>query len=275
MTSDQLFEVVGYLTNPIRECKLDTEMKEFENKVFHCDNREIFEKLPDNSIDLIITDPPYKDYQSNRPVAHEKVKKINEIGFDIPYFIAQCTRVLKPGCHFYCWCDHLTFSDLFQEIRTQFQKAKSEKSTNFLIYKNCLIWVKNNHGTGDLKGDWAPQHEFVIFATKGKGKNLNGKRQPNVFFRRGNYGIEFYKKVSNYNFEHGTSKPVAVLNLMIEASSEKGDLVFDPYGGSMSLGEACIETNRNYLLVEIEEEHYLNGVKRLEICSSQLKLFGD
>ena len=44
--------------------------------VFNCDNKLVFEALPDNSIDLIITDPPYKDYQSNRPVKHEKVKKI-------------------------------------------------------------------------------------------------------------------------------------------------------------------------------------------------------
>ena len=247
---------------------------EFCNKVFNCDNQEIFARLPDNSIDLIITDPPYKDYQSNRPVAHAKVKKIYEEHFDIPYFIEQSARVLKPACHFYCWCDHYTFPDIVKAIESLQMNKKKEKSDNYLIYRNCLVWVKNNHGSGDLEGNYAPQHEFIIFATKGKGKPLIGKRQPNVFFKRTPRGIEFYKKVSNYKFEHGTAKPVEILRLMIASSSQTDDLVFDPYAGTMSLGEACFLEGRNYLLVEIDEQHYRNGMRRLGLISNQPTLFG-
>ncbi|MBC8465552.1 site-specific DNA-methyltransferase [bacterium] len=247
-------------------------MKKYENKIFNQDNREIFLDLPDNSVDLILTDPPYKDYQSNRPIVHSKVKKINQIDFDLPFFIRQSARVLKVGGHFYCWCDHLTFPAIYNEI-IELEKHESKIklegrkrfSSNYLHYKNCLIWVKSNHGSGDLKGNFAPQHELILFACKGsKGRPLRGKRPSNVLFKRENGIINFYPKVSNNKFKHGTSKPVEILTKLIKISSEQGDLVFDPYGGSMSTGEACIRTNRKYLIVEIDEEFCAQGLERLE-----------
>lgn len=246
-------------------------MNKFINQAFLCDNREIFLKLPDNSIDLILTDPPYKDYQSNRPRAHKKVKKIQESQFDLSFFIAQSIRVLKPGCHFYCWCDHLTFPGIFAEIQNQREQwhglplsEKRLQQDGYLKYKNCLIWVKNNHGSGDLKSNFAPQHEFILFASKGqKTKHFNGQRPSNVLFKRTEQGLEFYKKVNNYRFNHGTSKPVEILTKLIDISTVKNDLVFDPYAGSMSTGEACQKCGRDYLLVEIDQEFYEQGLERL------------
>ncbi len=243
-----------------------------DNKIHFCDNREVFLNLPDDSVDMILTDPPYKDYQSNRPVAHSKVKKINERDFDLPFFIAQSARVLKPGAHFYCWCDHYTFPAIYNEILNLQDIAKVTRlgdgrktSRTFLHYKNCLIWIKNNHGSGDLRGNYAPQHEFILFACKGaKGRPFNGKRPSNVLFKRSDSGIEFYKRVSNYKYQHGTSKPVEILEQLIQTSTNPGEIVFDPYAGSMSTGEACIQTDRKYILVEIDEDFYKSGLERLE-----------
>jgi len=225
------------------------------------DNREVFAAMPDETIDLILTDPPYKDYQSNRPTAREKVRKIAAADFDLPFFIEQSSRVLKAGCHFYCWCDHHTFPAIFQYIKELEHKLPLEKRLN---YKNCLVWVKNNHGSGDLKGNYAPQYELVVFAVKGKGKKLNGRRKSNVLFKRTSKGnIEFYSKVSNYSYNHGTIKPVEILKMLIEASTEVQDLVFDAYAGVMSTAEACIKSGRRYLVVEIAEEHFKNGLARI------------
>ncbi len=234
--------------------------------IFNCDNRLVFEALPDNSIDLIITDPPYKDYQSNRPVKHEKVKKILEADFNLPYFIEQSARVLKPGAHFNCWCDHLTFPGIVGEMKRQKEEILKHRehrvhrehretneeshSSHFLTYKNMLVWVKNNHGSGDLKGNYAPQHELVIFGCKGeKGRKLNGKRPSNIFDAR---------KVANYLHQHGTVKPVEILKKMIEVSSNEGEVVFDPYAGSMGVGSSCVEMKRRFILAEKELEHFTN-----------------
>jgi site-specific DNA-methyltransferase (adenine-specific) len=229
-------------------------VKAFRNQQFCCDNRKIFSQLPDDCVDLILTDPPYKSYQSNRPLAHAKVKLVDGALFDAAYFAQASYRVLKPGGHLYCFCDHLTFSD----IRAELERAGFQ-------YKNCLVWVKNNHGSGDLRGNWAPQHEFVIFVSKGRGQSLNGKRKSNVLLKRQSDGsLQFYQKVSNYRYNHGTSKPVDILRVIVQASSSPGDLIFDPYGGSGSTAEACVLEERHYLMTEIDPDHFTESKERLD-----------
>lgn len=241
------------------------------NAVWQGDCRELFAALPDESVDLILTDPPYKDYQSNRPVAREKVLKISVDTFDLELFIRESERVLKPGCHFYCWCDHLTFPAIFEEVKKRAQGVPRKEAATRLKYKNCLIWVKNNHGSGDLLGNYAPQHELVLYASKGRTRPLRGKRPSNVFFERDDQGrIGFYAKVSNYRYQHGTSKPPAILEKMIEASSKHGELVLDPYGGSLSTAEAAMRTGRRYLMGELERDHCLRGLDRLRDVGEEL-----
>jgi len=226
----------------------------FINQVYHNRCEEIFPQIPDGSIDMILTDPPYKDYQSNRPIAHEKVRKILSDTFDIPLFIRESTRVLKPGGHFYCWCDHQSFPGIVNEIN-RFNSTQ-RKIVDRLRDKNMLIWVKNNHGSGDLKGNWAPQHELIIFATRGKGDPLRGKRPSNVFFYRDESScLQFYKRVSNYRHQHGTSKPLPILEQIIGSSTDPGDIILDPYAGSLSTARAAKSMNRNYLMIEMEKEY--------------------
>jgi site-specific DNA-methyltransferase (adenine-specific) len=212
------------------------------NRAYCADNRDIFPRIPDNAIDLILTDPPYKDYRSNRPVVHLKQRAMKQSDFDAEFFLEQSHRVLKSGGHFYCFCDHNSFANLKSVIE------------RFLTYKNCLVWVKNNHGSGDLHGNWAPQHEWIIFAVKGKGQLLNPPRPSNVLR---------FPKVRNEKFDHGTVKPIPLLKRIIEVSTKSGALVLDPYAGVMSTAIACIESGRDYLVVEKDEGFFEQGLKRI------------
>jgi site-specific DNA-methyltransferase (adenine-specific) len=85
-----------------------------------------------------------------------------------------------------------------------------------------------------------------------------------VLFKREDKNIKFFAKVRNSKYKHGTSKPVEILNILVEASSLEGDLVFDPYAGSMSTGEACVLLGRKHLLAEIDPEFYDIGLERLK-----------
>ncbi len=133
------------------------------------------------------------------------------------------------------------------------------------------MWVKNNHGSGDLRGNWAPQHEFIIFCTKpgsgrtgGKSRPLQGKRRSNVLARRlARSRIEFFSKVSNYKFNHGTSKPVDLLRIIIQASSLPGEVVLDPYGGSGSTAEASLLEDRRFIVCEIDPDYHQQAVARI------------
>ncbi len=223
------------------------------NRIHCCDNQELFASLPDESVDLILTDPPYKNYRSNRPVTHRKLKRVAVSEFHLELFARECYRILKSGCHLYCFCDHLTFP----RIREELERAGFR-------YKNCLVWIKNNHGSGDLRCNWAPRHEFIIFASKGKPKPLNGRRRSNVLVKNLSRGsIEFFPKVSNYRYHHGTSKPVDLLRVLIQASTQPGDLVVDPYGGSGSTAEACLLEGRRYILAEKDLEYHRIAVERI------------
>lgn len=237
-----------------------------KSSIHHADNRLIFQSLDSNSIDLILTDPPYKDYQSNRPKVNPKQKKINESDFNLNFFLTESARVLKNGAHIYCWCDHNTFPHIILEMKRLQTEAKKKRSINYFSYKNCLIWVKSKHGSGDLKGDYAPQHEFVIFAVKGhvtKARKLNGKRKPNVFFKGTASNATFFSTVAHKTFNHGTVKPVDILEIMIAKSTFEGEIVLDPFAGTMSTAEACINLNRRYIMVEMDETHFKNGEQRI------------
>ncbi len=222
--------------------KTELNIGEYRNRLLFGDNRDILPRLPDNSIDLVVTDPPYKNYQSNRPKVNPKQKRIEESDFDLEFLVEQCHRVLKPSRHFYCFCDHHTFALVKPAVEQYF------------TYKNCLVWVKNNHGSGDLKGNWAPQHEFIIYASKGKRRPLNPPRPSNVMR---------YSKVPNEKYSHGTAKPVELLKHIIEVSSNAGELALDPYAGVMSTAAACIETGRDYLMIEKDEDFYRRGEERI------------
>ena len=234
-----------------------TSLDQLLDQIVLCDNRDLFAQLLDESVDLVLTDPPYKNYRSNRPVAHPKLKRVAVEQFDLELFARESFRVLKDGGHLYCFSDHITFS----AIREGLVKAGFR-------YKNCLVWVKNNHGSGDLRGNWAPQHEFVLFVTKGKGRHLQGKRRPNVFFRRlPNGNADFFPRVSNYRFEHGTSKPVELLRIIIQAATAPGEIVLDPYGGSGSTAAACIAEGRRFIVAEIDPEYHRQAQERIESLS--------
>ena len=139
-------------------------------------NGDCFEKLrelPDACVDLVLTDPPYGiDYQSNRRVAREKLPKFaNDIDLGwVEDWVEQIHRVLKDDRHFYCFTRFDMYPRFYDAIARRFK------------VKNCLIWVKNNHGSGDLNGSFAPQHEMIIFAVKGK-RDLNGTRDSDVLRR--------------------------------------------------------------------------------------------
>lgn len=105
---------------------------------------------------------------------------------------------------------------------------------------------------GDLFGDYAPKHEFIIYAQKGKRK-LNGKRDSNI--------LE-YKKTGNKL--HPTEKPVDMFEFLIQKSSIENDVILDPFAGSGTTAIACINTKRNYILIEKEPEYIEIINKRIE-----------
>ncbi|MBD3165239.1 hypothetical protein GF324_01455 [bacterium] len=217
----------------------------WHNTVHHGDNMLTLTQMPAETVDLILTDPPYAiNYASNRRVKNPKFQHLqNDNSTDwIPRFAEHAFRVLKNNRHMYCFCRHDTYPDFVAALQ----------AVGFTL-KRTLIWVKNNHGSGDLKGDYAPQDEWIIYCQKGR-RQLAGKRHSNILY---------YNKVASKHLTHSTEKPIDLLKFLIGKSTHtKGELVLDPFAGSGSTMLAAIEMERAYCVIELAEYYYLTTAKR-------------
>ncbi|GIQ63671.1 methyltransferase [Paenibacillus cisolokensis] len=202
--------------------------------------------IPDGSVDLIVTDPPYlMNYRSNRRVATEKFRHIandKDATALISQYLAECQRIMKADTAIYVFCSwhHIDFF-----------KAEFEK--HFKL-KNLIVWSKNVHGTGDLRGAYGPKHELVLYGHKGRSL-LRGKRCPDVID---------CAKVPSSKLTHPTEKPTELLRLFIRNSSDPGAVVFDGFGGTGSLCEAALVEGRNFIVFEIDREYVETANKRLD-----------
>lgn len=181
-------------------------------------------------------------YKSNR--RKEKHKSIqNDSNLDwLSEWCEELKRVCKEDAHLYIFCSWHNI-DVFKKV-----------ISDYFNVKNILVWEKNNHGSGDLLGDYAPKYELIIFCSNGV-KKLNGGRSSNV--------IKCAKMATD---NHPTEKPINLLRHLIEKSTNKGDLVLDTFAGSFSTARACKEIGRDFISFEIEPEYcktaknLLNGV---------------
>ena len=209
---------------------------------------ELMKTIPDESIDMILTDPPYGiSFQSNfRKNKFEKLKNDDVI---LSEFVTEAKRIIKPTGAIYCftrWDVFPTWSDVFY--------------SNDLKIKNTIVWFKKGGGLGDLKKGYIYNHEFIIYCPMQNHK-LRGKRRNDVF--------EF-KKVPANKYLHPTQKPVDLLQEMILKSTDENDVVLDPFMGSGSTCVACVNTNRHYIGFELEEKYFNIACKRLDEAEHDL-----
>ena len=206
------------------------------------------ERLDDDSVDCVITDPPYGiDFQSSHRYAQPDFDKIDadeSVEEAVALFEDVCSevhRTLRDGGHFYAFTRWDVYPAFKAAVEQQFE------------VKNCLVWRKHNWGMGDLDGAYAPAHEFIIFATKGEGRPLQDGRPPDVLEHGQNHSADY---------EHPTEKPVSLIAELLENSTAKGDTVLDPFMGSGTTAVAAIQNDRDYVGFEIDEENYRSVIER-------------
>ena len=213
--------------------------------LYQGDCLEVMKGIPDGSVDMVLTDPPYgMNYQSNWRTATDKFRKIEQDkSLDwIDGFSDELHRLMKPDTAGYVFCSWHKV-DVFKQALER----------NFNI-KNLLVWVKNNHGSGDLRGAYAPKHELVLFFHKGRSLLRDGRR-PDI--------LE-YSKVSGSKMVHPTEKPIDMLGRMVKDSSDTQGVVFDPFMGSGTTGIAAKNLNRNFIGIELDEEYFQIANKRIK-----------
>ena len=247
------------------------------NKIICGDNREIMFNMPDNSVDLIFTDPPYnknypyKDYNDNRIDYWDWLQNI---------FI-EINRVLKPNSSIYVKQD----LDNIYNMMTILNKIAD--------YKNVINW--KNQSQGHPPSNYDKFAEIILFYTKGK-PIFNTYAEKRI--KPENYwsgcGKIFKGKMSNYwddikpvfsgcvhNKEaeidiktnkkyHSCQMPTGIAKRAILFSSNKGDIILDPFVGSGTTAVACIELKRKYIGIDNNKEYCEIATKRIKAIPETL-----
>lgn len=222
------------------------------HKLLNGDCLELIAKIPDNSIDIIVTDPPYKTItggdsdgkNSTRPkgmLSGNRKLFTYQNNIKPAQWIPELFRVLKEGSHCYIFTNHLNMKDMLIE---------SEK-VGFKLH-NILVWEKNNCTPSQF---YMKNCEYILFLRKGKAKWINDIG--------GSKTVHQFQNIIG-NKVHPTEKPVDLMQFYIQNSSSEGDLVLDPFMGAGSTGIAALNSGRNFIGFELDEEYYRTAKSRIE-----------
>lgn len=236
-------------------------------KLFEGDCLNVLKNIPNNSINLIVTDPPYKiTSRGNAGNSGGMLKKkINMQGQVFNYNNIDCSeyapefyRVLKDGSHCYVMTNHINLIHMlntFTDLRTKEEKDNGIKPYGFHFIKS-LIWDKRNKIMGQF---YMSQFEYILFFRKGRGVKINHCGTSDIL------SIPNIKlKGDNGKNLHDTEKPVELMKILIDNSSKPNDLVLDPFMGIGSTGVAAINTDRNFIGIELDKNYFKIAEERIK-----------
>ena len=209
--------------------------------IYHGDCRDVLPSLC--TVDLVLTDPPYgMAWQSSYRTATPQFERIAGDDTIDTSWMEATFALLREGCAAYV----ATRWDVYPRWR--------EAIEQHLSIRNCIVWAKESGGIGDLEGNYWNEHEFLIYASKGR-HLLNGKRTGNVWRVNSD---------APSSYQHPTQKPVALMARAINKSSKSDDLVLDPFMGSGTTLRAAKDLGRRAIGIELEERYCEIAVKRLQ-----------
>ncbi len=235
------------------------------NKSYCGDAFELLPRFPDNSVDLILTDPPYgtTNCKWDTPI-------------DLGTWWEETLRVAKENAPIVVFCTQPFTSRLV--------------ASNFPLFKYCWVWDKT-FGRGHLVAKYRPMQQTEDIAVFGRGRItyfpkeeerekpvmakeagrteiMGGTKNKNhtgqVLTTKQPTNLVTYKPVHNSKAHHPTEKPIELLQYLIDTYSSVGDIVLDPFMGSGSTGVACALTGRKFVGVELDEKFYDIAVRRVE-----------
>lgn len=225
------------------------------NKIYNEDCLVGLKKIPDNSIDLVLIDPPYDictagGKKGNDKLSHDIMKLEKELidnnlvsSFDIKV-LDEIVRVMK-GINIYIWCNARQIPMYIKYFNLQLQ-CKLE----------VVIWGKTNP-IPLFSNKYMNDKEYCLYFRKdGYCKPKSYEDAKSIYISKAN--VEDKKK-----YQHPTIKSLELIRRLIRNSSKENDLVLDCFLGSGTTAVACILENRKYIGFEINKKYFDIANKRI------------
>ena len=212
--------------------------------LFNRDCLEVMKGIENNSVNLIVTDPPYLINYSRHVKGHRFENKIlNDNNPElISEYIRECYRILKDNSAMYMFASHKTVDFFKQEL----------EGAGFNV-KNMIVWDKQRQGMGDTSTVFGFQYELIFFVSKGQPK-IRGKRLSDIWS---------FPKVVGKTQLHQNQKPIELIEQCILKHSDEGDLVFDGFLGSGTTALACKNLKRKFIGSELDKTYFNVSCGRL------------
>ena len=249
-----------------------------ENKgIYHGDAIEVLRQIPNESIDLIFVDPPYN---IGKDFAGRKDKwETDEAYLKWCYeWIDLCISKLKPN------------GSIYLMTSTQFMPYFDLYVRDKLTILSRIVWTYDSSGA-QAKKFYGSMYEPILFCVKDKNNYTFNSKDIMVEAKSGSQRklIDYRKNPPQpYNSEkvpgnvwnfvsvryrmdeyenHPTQKPISLLERIIKASSNEGDVVLDPFSGTFTTCYVAKQLNRKFIGIEIQEEYLKIGLRRLGIAT--------
>lgn len=222
-------------------------------------NGDCFEKMkeiPDHSIDLILCDPPYNLAQYStgnmkfdwRAEINNDVAVWDEKPLNPEDFLEEFKRILAPDGNIFIFCSYNLIGRFHEVFDPEFDTFQ------------FMVWHKTNPVPNIRKSSFLNSCELIVCLwNKGHVWNFTKQNEMHNFIEApicmGNERIKDPK--------HPTQKPLRVLEHIVRIASNEGAVVFDPFMGVGSTGEAALKLNRRFVGIEIEEKYYIAASERL------------
>lgn len=240
------------------------------NTIYNEDCLEGMSRIPNKSVDMILTDPPYlhvkggmKSKKFNVGTWNSDSYMVNQMSdFDstqIFRFMDESKRVLKK-LNMYIFCSKLQLIHYFEWI------SKQNKSVKY----DLLVWDKVKYAMKSTKF-YTSDIEYIVRVYE------NGVSLNKVMDSTGSKSdIKHYLKRQAFSQPrdkslHATIKPIEMFENFLRVASNEGDTVLDCFMGSGTTAVACLNTNRNYIGFELDEQYHQSSLQRIEQHKQLLK----
>lgn len=220
------------------------------------DSRNVLKRIPDNSIDLILTDPPYnlsKHSTGNialpgRSVINNDIADWDKVDFSPEEWADEFIRILKPNGNLFIFTSYNQFGRWYDCLDRKFDTS------------NFMIWHKTNPAPKIFKAGFLNSCEMIFTCwNKGHIWNFISQEEMHNFFE----SPICMKPERLKDPKHPTQKPISILKKIITIATKDDDIIFDPFMGVGSTGVAAIEMNRKFIGIESKKEYYMAAKARI------------
>lgn len=221
------------------------------------DSKNLIKRIPDNYVDLLLTDPPYnisKYSRGNIPMPNRSdinndVAKWDLVDFKPEEWVEEFIRVLKPTGNLFIFTSYNQIGKWYDLLDNRFDTFQ------------FMIWHKTNPTPKIFKAGFLNSCEMIICCWNKKHIwNFISQREMHNF-------IETPICMSPerlHNPKHPTQKPIAVLSKIITIASNETDIVFDPFMGVGSTGAAALSLHRKFIGFEIDQDYFNEANNRID-----------